>query len=219
MTQFYDIMHNTAYKRGMPEIEEIVSGIKDSGPCPVCGVGRREPAGDLSVKLGTTRARTWPDLLACGDYPCFVISERFLKSLLDCGLQVILGGRVNFTGKNESGLSLEIAPQYYWVDGERSCAGKMDFDASGYVDVRFCPKCGVRSNDISQTYDKQHANPAPGQIFEYDELSGLDLFTTDLSPTAFYCTERVLDCVRRKKLINVGLIPAEQGVIGKPLEL
>lgn len=217
--QFYDIMHNTAYKRGMPEIRDIVAGLEDKGPCPVCCVGRRKPIGDLRVRLGRTRARVWPDLLACGDYPCFVISERFLNAMQQCGVRVVLGGRVDFVGPNEAGLSLEDAPQYYWVDGERCRAGKMDFESSGYVDVRFCPKCGVRSNNVSLTYDRQHADPPPGKVFDYDDSSGLDLFTTDLAPTAFFCTQRVLDCARQHKLINLAFVPVEHGVVGEPLKL
>jgi len=219
MTQFYDICDNNSYKRGMPETTYIVKGLEDKGPCPTCGVGRRTPTGDLQVRLGKTRARVWPDLLACGDYPCFVISERFLNAMRQCGVHVVLGGRVDFVGPNESGLSLEDAPQYYWVDGERCRAAKMDFEASGYVDVRFCPDCGVRSNDISRTYDRQHADPPPGTVFEYDDTSGLDLFTTDLAPTAFFCTQRVLDCARQHKLINLAFVPVEQGSVGEPLKM
>ena len=203
----------------MPETREIVEGLDDRGTCPTCGVGRRTPIGDLQVRLGKTRARVWPDVIACGDYPCFVISDRFLDAMQECGIRVVLGGRVDFVGCNETGLSLDDAPQYYWVDGSRCRAAKMDFEASGYVDVRFCPECGVRSNDVSRTYDRQHADPAPGKVFEYDSSSGLDLFTTDLAPTAFFCTQRVLDCARQHKLINLAFVPVEEGVVGEPLKL
>lgn len=218
MTQFYSIRHNTAYQRGMPEIREIVAGLDDRGPCPTCGVGRRRPAGDLQVRLGKARARMWPDLLACGDYPCFVMSARFVAAMHECGLQLRIGGRVEFVGPNETGLSVDDAPEYFWADGNQSRAGKMDFDASGYVDVRFCPDCGVRSNDVSRTYDRQHADPAPGQIFVYDDSFGLDLFTTDLAPTVFFCTSRVYDCARKHKLINIAFRPTEQGILGEPLK-
>lgn len=219
MTQFYDIMHNTAYKRGMPEIEGIVSGLVDYGSCPKCGRSRRKPEGDLQVRLGKTRARQWPDLLACGKYPCFVVSERFLNAMQECGVRVVLGGYVEFAGPNESGLSLEDAPKYYWVDGEGCRAGRMDFEASGYVDVRFCPECDYRTDDVSLTYKRQHTDPPPGIVFDYDESSGFDLFTTDLAPTAFFCTNRVLDCAKKHKLINIAFCPVEQGKVGKPMKI
>lgn len=218
MTRFFDVCHNTAYKRGMPEIESIVGGLADSGPCPTCGLRRRWPSGTLQVRLGGTRARMWPDLLGCGDYPCFVMSDRFVSAMHECGLQLRVGGRVEFVGPNETGLSLDDAPEYFWADGSQSQAGKFDFDASGYVNVRFCPACGARSNDISKTYDRQHADPVPGQVFSYDESSGLDLFTTDLSPTAFFCTSRVYECARKHKLINIAFRPTEEGLLGEPLK-
>jgi len=219
MTRFYEICHNTAYKRGMPEIEEIVSGLLDAGPCPKCGVGRRMLTGDLGVTLGRTRARLWPDAIACGDYPCFVVSGRFVIAMTQCGLALAIGGRVDFVGSNQSGISLEDAPHYFWIDGTRCVAGKMDFCRSGYVDVRFCPECGVRNHNISQTYDRQHSNPPPGHVFSFDESLGLDLFTTDLGPAVFFCTEQVLACARKHGLTNLAFRPVEDGAMAAPVRM
>ncbi len=218
MTQFYEIDHNTAYTRGVPEIYEIVDGLVDCGTCSTCGVSRREPSGDLRVRLGKTRAKFWPDAIACGEYPCFVVSERFVNAMRECGVRLELGGEVEFVEPNESGLSLDDAPQYYWIDGKQHFAARMNFEASGYVDVRFCPECGVRSDNISMTHRRQHADPPPGTVFDYDETSGLDLFTTDLAPTAFFCTEQVFECARRNKLTNLYFSPVEKGAIGEPVK-
>ena len=159
--QFYSVRHNTAYKRGMPEIYEIVTGLEDEGPCPVCGIDRRFPSGDVQVQLGDSHARLWPDLIACGDYPLFVMSEVFVNAMRDTGVRLELGGRVDFLNPSDTGLSPDDAPQYFWLDGTSCRAATMDFDASGYVDVRFCRDCGVFSCDISRTYDLQHADPPP----------------------------------------------------------
>ncbi len=210
MTIFYDISHNTAYQRGMPEIRDIVWGLADHGPCPTCGVGRRTPIGDVRVRLGKTHARLWPDLLACGDYPLFVVSDRFLNAMRQCGVRVELGGRVDFEPPNESGLSLEDAPQYSWVDGKRCRAAKMDFPASGYVKARFCQECGILSYDIGQTYDRQHADPPPGHVFDHDESLGFELFTTDLGPTVFFCTQRIFKCAKKHGLTNVAFRPVKK---------
>lgn len=219
MMRFYSIMDNTAYKRGMPEIEQIVAGLTDQGACPSCGAGRRQPKGDLEVQLGRTRARMWPDMIACGSYPCFVVSDRFVDAMGECGVRLTLGGEVRFVGPNKSGLSLADAPRYFWIDGNRCRAGKMDFEASGYVDVRFCEVCGNRTDDVGKTYDRRHADPPPGDKFEYDESLGFDLFTTDLAPTAFFCTDRVLECARRHRLTNIAFVPVELGDIGEPLKI
>lgn len=220
MREFFSIRHNTAYKRGMPEIEEIASGLIHAEPCSVCGIARRRPGGDLTVRLGDTRARRWPDALACGDYPCFVVSGRLVAAMSECGIALVLGGRVSLAGPPPRGLSLEEAPTYFWVDGSRCQAAKMDFEASGYVDVRFCPGCGLFGSDISRTYQRQHySDPPPGEVFSYDESLGHEVFTTDMGPTVFFCTERVLQCARKHKLTNVAFRRVEEGVYAVPLKV
>ena len=218
MMRFYRISHNTAYNPRMPQIEEIVEGLEEHGTCPQCGVDRRDPAGDLRVLLGRTRSRRWPDALACGDYPCFVVSDRFLRAMAHCEVRIEPGGKVVLENPAAANLPPGAAPRYFWIDGERHRAGRMDFEASGYVDVQFCPECGTRSDDIEQTYDRRHAEPPPPTIFQYDAHSGLDLFTTDLAPTAFFCTERVLACAREHTLTNLSFCPVEDGILAKPVK-
>lgn len=217
MTKFYKIRHNTAYTRGVPEIYEIVHGMVDNGTCPTCGVSRRYPSGDLRVRLGKTRAKFWPDAIACGDYPCFVVSERFVNAMRECGIRLELG-KVEFMEPNESGLALVDAPRYFWIDGKRHFAGRMDFAASGFVDVRFCNECGNRTDNISLTYDRRRANPPPPIVFDFDEASGHDIFTTDLAPTAFFCTDRVFECARKQKLTNLQFSRVEEGAMGQPIK-
>jgi hypothetical protein len=136
-----------------------------------------------------------------------------------CGIRLILGGKAGFIEPVENGLSLTEAPSYFWIDGPRHFAGKMDFEASGYVDNRLCPECGRRTANISLTYDRQHyTQPPPPTVLHHDEASGMDLFTTDLAPTAFFCTERVLECAKTNKLTNLSFRPAEEGVYGKPVK-
>jgi hypothetical protein len=209
MMKFYSIRHNNNYKRGMPETGRIVAGMVIQGRCGTCGVLKRSPSGDLKVELGKTRAKMWPDIVACGDYPCFVVSERFMEAMRACGVRLELGGEVGFVEPILNGLSLRDAPQYYWIDGKRHFAATMDFEASGYINVRFCPECGTRSENISATHRRQRSSPPPGEVFDYDASSGHDLFTTDLSPTAFFCTDAVIECARRHRLTNLRFIPVE----------
>jgi hypothetical protein len=209
--QFYSIDDNTAHQQGMPEIYRIVEGMVTDGRCGTCGVLKRHPSGDLRVQFGKTRADTWTDIIACGDYPCFVVSERFVDAMRACGVRLERGGKVGFVEPVLNGLSLDDAPQYYWIDGKRHFAATMDFEASGYVDVRFCPECGTRSDNISATHQRQHSSPPSGDVFDYDASSGHDLFTTDLSPTAFFCTNAVIECARRHRLTNLRFIPVEAG--------
>ena len=210
--RYFSITDDTSYRRQMPEIYEIVDGLPDYGPCPECDVNMRDPTGDLRVILGSDRARIWPDLIACGSYPCFVASGRFVDAMRESNIRIELAGRVDFIEPIENGLSLDDSPGYFWLDGSGPhLAGKMDFDASGYVDVRFCGICANRTDDISLTSDRRRADPPPPTLFEYDAKTGHDLFTTDLSPCAFFCTERVLETVKKYNLTNIAFYPCEEG--------
>ena len=210
--QFFEITDDTSYRRGMPVIYEIMEGIPDFGPCPVCGRSMRNPTGDLLVTLADDRARIWPDLIACGDYPCFVASRRFIDAMRESAIRIEKGGKVDFVEPIVNGLSLDDSPGYFWLDGRRGHqGGKMDFDASGYVDVRFCSVCGYRTDDISLTYDRRSADPPPPTVFEYDEGAGHGIFTTDLSPCAFFCTVCVLETVKKYKLTNIAFYPCDEG--------
>jgi hypothetical protein len=70
---------------------------------------------------------------------------------------------------------------------------KVDFEASGFVDVKFCPECGNRTDNISET-DKRQGTKKYGTIFFAETWNGADLFTTDISDRHFSV---------RKKLWNV----------------
>lgn len=210
--RFFSIRDDTSYRRQMPVIYKILVGLTDFGLCPECGATRRDPSGDLRVKLADDRARIWPDLIACGDYPCFVASGRFIDAMRESKFRIELGGSVEFLEPIVNGLSLDDSPGYFWLDGRRGHqGGKMDFDASGYVDVRFCSVCANRTDDISLTYDRRSAEPPPPTVFEYDKGAGHDIFTTDLSPCAFFCTERVLEAVKKHGLTNIAFYPCEEG--------
>ena len=76
----------------------------------------------------------------------------------------------------------------------------------------------ARSLDIEATSRRQRALPAPPIVFDYDDGLGLDLFTTDLSPKAFFCTDRVLRCASRNRLTNIRFCRIEEGEYAKPIE-
>lgn len=219
MTAFYSLRHNSAYRAGVPQIYEIVEGLFDNGPCLSCRAPVRFPAGDLLVKLGDSPVDHWPDVMACGDYPCFVVSSRFLSAMGACQIATVLGGGIDFVSPVPSGLSLLDSPKYYWLDGKKHLAAKVDFDSSGFVGVTFCAECGNRHEDMEATYRRRREQPTPPLVFEYEESLGLELFTTDLSPTAFFCTGRVLECARANRLMNLQFGRTEDGAVAKPIRL
>ena len=217
MTGFYRIGNNTLAVRGMPWIQTIVSGLTNVGGCRKCGSSGGEPAGDLEVLLEPKSASHWPDVMGCGHYPCFVISKRFLDAMQHDGIRLELGGTVEILNPIAAGLPRHDSPRYFWIDGRRHRAGKMDFDASGFVGVYFCTECGTRHDNVRLTNERLRSAPPPPTVFAYDESLGFDLFTTDLSPTAFFCTDRVLGCASHNKLTNLRFHRVEEGDHGEPI--
>lgn len=207
-------MDRTLFARGMPWIVSFADGVTRSEGCQVCGRGERYGAlGNVRALLDPRRGTQWPDLIGCGArVGLFVASARFVGSLRSRSVRVELGGRVEFAEPTPDRLSLEEAPDYYWVDGARHRAARMDFEASGYVGVERCSVCGRWWEDINASRPCEHPI-----VFEFDASSGLDLFTTDMGPQVFYCTDRVLECAKNHRLTNVALRPVEDGPLAQPV--
>jgi hypothetical protein len=109
-------------------------------------------------------------------------------------------------------LSDKIPAKYFWIDGAKLRGALIDFELSGFVGVKFCPECGTRTDDIEKTYDKQYAQGARfSYVFQGNSWNGLHLFTTDISNTKFFCTERFVACAQKHNFTNFRFIPIEEG--------
>lgn len=213
MTTFYDVGDNSIASGGL-WIQTILVGLLDRPRCSTCGAVPCDPVGDLLVALANPRVREWPDAIGCGHWPLFCVSKRVVDACHDADIAVVIGGKVGFSGEVRAP---QAPPAYYWVDGSAMLGAKMDFEASGYVDVRFCPECGRRTNDISATYDKQHKAVWP-QVIREETWNGSHIFTTDLSDTHFFCTQTFLDAAVKHRLRNLRFILSEQGSHGEPVK-
>jgi len=210
--RFFTIGHNSAYNSGMPEIQMISVGLFDEGSCKTCGTSKRNPSGDLTVTVGPSEeARSWPDIIACGDYPCFVVSGRAVEEWRseDIG-SLFIGGKVLFTGPLPERLQGHEPPKYFWLDGRRMLGAQLDFDASGFAGAWVCSTCGCCAYDVGATYDRQRAGACP-YVFVEETWNGTNLFTTDLSPAMFFCTDAVVECARKHRLTNFRFTPVEAG--------
>ena len=214
MSRFFSIEDRSFRARGMPWIGEFTHGVVTTEQCRICKVTRLIPWGDMRARLWEDKGTQWPDLIGTGHLTgLLVASGRFVEALQSCGVRVELGGRVEFEEPGPKRLALVEAPDYYWVDGEQHLAAKMDFAASGFVGVEYCPGCGAWSDDVKAP--RRSKDP---YVFDYDASSGLDLFTTDMSTHYFFCTERVLECAREYKLTNVAIIRLEDGPLADPIK-
>ena len=216
MVHFYKIGDDSYRLGGMPWISRMHAGWGMVSECDECKGMELRTFGDLTVSMDERRARLWPDVLGSGAGQ-FVVSSRLLEAMRMEDMRIEIGGSVRIMEPIHNRLSLEEAPEYFWIDGDRHRAARMDFEATGYVDAYRCGACDRLLFDVAESRKRLHGDPAPPVIFEYDTPLGLDLFTTDFSPLAFYCTDRLFECVKRHKLTNVAFIPTERGIYGHPI--
>ncbi len=99
-------------------------------------------------------------------------------------------------------------PQYLSLEREGMRGALLDFEASGFVGNQFCPECGTRRHDIHATNQRQRSGTWPMALVE-GTWNGAHLFTTDLSTSALFCTDAVLDCAKRHRHTNFKFRPLE----------
>ena len=207
---FLSVTHNSFSTRGYPWAERVLEGLTTGAACEVCGVKPLVAEGDISVTLEPRKGKEWPDVLGCGAYPFFIVSGRVIEVWGEDGVGAFPHHRVNVLPPLPETLRASPRPEYFWLDGARMLGASLDFEASGFVGVRFCPRCGNRTHDIGATYERQRSGTWPYQ-FVPGTWGGAKVFTTDLSPTMFFCTEDVLHSAARHGLTNFRFLRAEDG--------
>ncbi|KAA3610781.1 MAG: hypothetical protein DWQ01_07670 [Planctomycetota bacterium] len=217
MTKFYSVRHNSFNNDGLPWIQSIVSGLEDGPTCTTCGVNLDYTSGDLQVLLEIKKVELWPDVLGCGAWSVLIVSGRVLEVWESHDVIVSSAGKVQIVPPYPANLAVDEAPAYFWINGESLLDARLNFDASGFVGVEFCPECRTRSDDIGATYDKQHSAVWPYVIVE-ETWGGRDLFTTDLSPSWYFCTRKLIDLASKYKLTNFRFAPADEGDRGSPIQ-
>lgn len=214
---FFQIWHNSFDNVGFPW------GAKISGPmnhyhCSTCGVDIKHPQGDVNILLEKRKGCKWPDILGDGSMSLFTVSLRVLADWQREGIGPFPVHRAIIKEPYPQKLEGIHPPDYFWLDGKQMLGAKVDFEASGFVDVKFCPECGNRTDNISET-DKRQGTKKYGTIFFAETWNGADLFTTDISDRHFFCTEKIVECAAKYKHSNFRFIPVEWGdpVTGKGL--
>jgi hypothetical protein len=167
-------------------------------------------AGDIDVTLEPRKGSAWPDVLGCGAYPFFIVSKRVIEAWRQEGIGPFPHHRVNILSPLPEKLRSRPHPQYFWLDGTGLRGALLDFAASGFVGVRFCPRCGNRTEDIGATYERRRSTAFPFE-FVPGTWAGAKVFTTDLSPTKFFCTEDIVRCATAYDLTNFRFLRAEDG--------
>jgi len=210
--RFFSVSDNSNYKRGFPWIQTLGKGFREFYLC-----GRCAPARSLMYAYGPVEATCepnkgvmWSDVVGCGHYPFFILSERALRAFAVEGVGTFPQHAVLIQPPFPKRLAASHPPGYFWLDGRKMQGALLDFKASGLVSVRFCPECGTRTDNIGATSERQHSRVFP-LVFRTGTWNGAKLFTTDLSPCSFFCTDEVVECARKHKLTNFRFIPVEAG--------
>jgi hypothetical protein len=204
------VRHNSFATKSYPWADRLVSGLERAVPCAVCGTAQLVARGPISLTLERNKGNLWPDVLGCGAYPLLIVSKRVLEFWSQEQIGVFPTYPVEILLPFPRKLSQADAPSYFWLDGSAMRGALLDFDASGFVGVRFCPACGNRTHEIAATSQRRRSQTFPYAL-RPGTWAGATVFTTDLSPTTFFCTGAVLDVAIRHRLTNFRFVDADHG--------
>jgi hypothetical protein len=208
MVKFYSCCDNSFDTRGFPWAQEILRGVVRGEPCPECKSGTGVPFGEVEVLLRRDKGSRWPDVLGCGSWPLFILSGRVLRDWESAGIRDLPASPVRIAEPRPKGLRTVPPPDYFWLDGERMSGAELDFEASGFVGVYFCPHCGTRLDDIRATHRRRRSGIWP-MAFVRGTWNGSHVLTTNLSPAYFFCTDLILELARKNRHTNFCFVPAE----------
>jgi hypothetical protein len=212
MPRFFSVSANSVYTRGFPWISSLTQGFGVTYVCRTEGRSLSYATGKMVALLERDKGVKWPDVLGCGAFPFLIVSERVKEAWDREEIGAFSMEQVEIAGPLPRKLMGTAPPQYFWIDGARLRGALIDFEASGFVGVRFCPECGTRTDNIPETFRLQYAPGARFSfVFREDTWNGLNLFTTDIADTKFFCTEAVVQCARKHKLTNFRFVPIEDG--------
>jgi hypothetical protein len=148
---FLSVSHNSFNTKGFPWAERVATGLTSGPACDACGVKQLVAAGDIDVTLEPRKGSAWPDVLGCGAYPFFIVSARVIEAWEEDRIGPYPHHRINVLPPFPEQLRARSSPEYFWLDGAGMRGALLDFVASGFVGVRFCPQCGNRTEDIGAT--------------------------------------------------------------------
>ena len=199
--QFFEVFHDTFKVRGAPWVPSILRGLERLPDCPECGAIRERPAGEIGARVSANKRTKWMDVLGCGAYPLLIISDRVLETWRAEGVGVFPSCPVVFDGVVPERLATTPQPTYSYLRGREMQGATLDLEQSGYVIKRVCGSCGRNVMDIAATDGRQNSTH-PCKVIWEDTWTGAPLFTTNLSPTFFLCTELIVASVKRNGFTN-----------------
>ena len=213
---FFTMGDNSIYTRGFAWIHAFIFDREDSlmdRSCSVCNQEWSEYKKnyfDRSLDAYLQSGSKWPDMLGSGSSGPGedIVSQRALEIWDAEGFGQFPSFPIRIVPPFPKTMTTE-PPMYYRLDNKKMMGMEVDWESSGYCDIKRCEACGK----ISWDWDKQSAL-ARKQIVPYvlkeDTWNGKDIFCANDMPRLF-CTEKVVDCAFKHKLTNFRFVPIEIG--------
>jgi hypothetical protein len=198
---FYTLSDNSFRVRGAPW---FLSGFADRrvvSRCPACKHEVTEPKETIRLDPKPENGTFWPDAIGCSaGFLGLYVSARVKIGLDD---EQVKYGRA-FPAQVMTPFPKKIRehpPTYYHLTGVLGV--QVDFEASGYSVRSICDQC--------KHVEKRPGTPSLKFQFVDGTWTGSDIFYTDLSRAAMFCTGRILELARKYKWTNFQFIPIAEG--------
>lgn len=190
----YSVTDNTIEEKQWTwAIEALPRLATVSRRCDVCHRGRLYPgryperALDAEVEDGTS----YPDILGCGSYPFFILSEATLLNLESHGVEGFQPFPLTITKATGPIIEAVTPPRYHHLKIAVGC--ELDFHAMGVSVLGHCSKCYFTRLDPSYDFNL---------VVREKSLRGYDLFVSEFLDCMAICTSRFKDIVEQNHGTN-----------------
>lgn len=164
----------------------ISHGLERLAPCALCNARRTLPHDPLEGVVANAFSADPPQILPCAHIPYLIMSEDLAHKCSERGLTLppvamfhaVVGSPLH---------GRRLASNYLRVLGESDNRCMLDLNRSGFSRWYVCDACGTVNHNIAETYTARRYDKR--YVVISDTVPDLDVFTTQLSPTLFLCTE------------------------------
>jgi hypothetical protein len=154
------------------------------------------------------KGSTWTDIIGNGSEPHFtIVSQRVLEIWEAEGVGTFPAFSITILPPYPKKMT-EPPPTYYRLDYKQMVGAELDFEASGYVDVKYCDACQNYSYDRKQS-DRIRDFKITPYILKKGTWNGANIFRLKFPVGFMFCTEKVVDCAAKHKMTNFEFTPLE----------
>jgi len=167
--------------------------------CDVCNRGRLYPSRypERTLEAEVEDGTSYPDILGCGSYSFFIISEATLLNLQMYSVESFQAFPLNIIQATGSIIETVTPPRYHHLKIAVGC--EVDFPAMGVSVLEHCPKC--YSTRFDPLHDFDYSSDID-LIIKEKSLRGYDLFVSEFLPCVPICTSRFKEIVEQSHGTN-----------------